>query len=237
MNRYWVGTPNFNYGNDGRLFLFPHWTAGSFDSAVSTLTDPYRSASAHYVIEGDRVAQLVDEDDTAWHCGNYWYNHRSISYELVGWPGNPPSYKTLDTCAELMAQASRDYFGGARLVLGENVYLHRWTQATQCPGETDIEYLVNRANEILEGEDMPSAQEVANAVWSKDINGYSAGDRLYLDNKQLFDRTDYSGRGKDGVTPIERLSWMAAKQEKMQDSIDLLSKKIEKIIEAMDIKE
>lgn len=151
MNKYWAGTQNYTSGNDGIAYLFPHWTAGGFAGSVSTLQNPSRQASAHYVIEGAKAAQLVKEGDTAWHCGNWWYNRRSISYELVGWPGNPPSKATLDTAAQLMAQASRTYFGGAKLVLGKNVKLHKDVAATSCPGETDIAYLVAKANELLGG--------------------------------------------------------------------------------------
>lgn len=148
-NIYWAGTPNYTPGNYGIEALFPHWTCGGFDGSVATLQNPAREASAHYVIEGGRVAQLVNETDSAWHCGNYYYNMRAISYELVGWPGNPPSYDTLDTCARMMAQASRDYFDGAPLILGENVMLHKWVKDTDCPGETDIGWLVGKANEYL----------------------------------------------------------------------------------------
>lgn len=148
-NVYWAGTSNYTPGNFGIEALFPHWTCGGFDGSVATLQNPDRQASAHYVIEGGRVAQLVSEDDSAWHCGNYYYNMRAIAYELVGWAGNPPSYDTLDTCARMMAEASRKYFGGAKLVLGENVILHKWVADTDCPGETDIDWLVNKANEYL----------------------------------------------------------------------------------------
>jgi len=150
-NVYWAGTSNYTSGNFGIVALFPHWTCGGFDGSVATLQNPDRQASAHYVIEGTKVAQLVSESDSAWHCGNYYYNMRAISYELVGWAGNPPSYETLDTCARMMAQASRDYFGGAKLVLGDNVMLHKWVSSTDCPGETDIDWLVNRANMYLNG--------------------------------------------------------------------------------------
>lgn len=149
MNKWWAGSPNYNSGNNGRLYLFPHWTAGGFSGSVATLQNPARQASAHYVIEGDNVAQLVDEANTAWHCGNAWYNHRSIAYEMVGWPGHPPTRETLDTTAQLMADASRRYFGGARLVLGENVMLHKMVYPTSCPGESDIGYLIAKANEYL----------------------------------------------------------------------------------------
>lgn len=72
--------------------------------------------------------------------------------------------------------------------------------------------------EVKEEMTMPSADE----IWNYKINGIAAKERLYLNNKQLFDKKDYSGRGKDGATPIERITYMAAKQEKMQESIDKL---------------
>ena len=76
-------------------------------------------------------------------------------------------------------------------------------------------------------EDMPSADEIAKAVWKKDIHGMSAGERLYLDNKQLFDRKDYSGRGINGCTPIERITWLAAKVDKLQETCDAIIAKLD----------
>ena len=170
-NVYWAGTPNYTSGNYGIVALFPHWTCGGFDGSVSTLQNPNRQASAHYVIEGTKVAQLVSENDSAWHCGNYYYNMRSISYELVGWSGHPPTYETLDTCARMMAQASRKYFGGAKLTLGGNVYLHKWVSDTDCPGETDIDWLVSRANSYLgkDDDDMTDDQinKLAKAIYKE----------------------------------------------------------------------
>lgn len=204
---WWAGTPNYTPGNYGVEALFPHWTCGGFEGSVATLQNPDRQASAHYVIEGGNVAQLVSEDDSAWHCGNYYYNMRAISYELVGWPGNPPSYDTLDTCARMMADASRRYFGGARLVLGENVMLHQWVYATDCPGETDVEWLVNRANDYLE-DDMARGDDIWNFITND---------------------SDPTGRGKK-ANMRDRIAWMAAKQEKMQDSIDKLTEMVAKLV-------
>lgn len=77
-------------------------------------------------------------------------------------------------------------------------------------------------------DDMPTAKEIASEVWAHKINGHSAGERLYLDNKQLFDRKDYSGRGMDGCTPIERITWLAAKVDKLQASVDKLTELLDK---------
>ncbi len=67
----------------------------------------------------------------------------------MGWPGNPPSKATLNSAAEQMAKDSRKFFGGAKLVLGGNVLFHKMVSATSCPGETDIPYLIDKANALL----------------------------------------------------------------------------------------
>ena len=155
MNLWWAGTPNYTSGYISRSYIFPHITEGGFQGSIATLQNPSRKASAHYVVDGDEVAQLVSEDDTAWHCGHSWYNKRSLSIELVGTTDNPPNRDTLATAAELMADMSRRYFGGKRLVLGKdgNVMLHKWVYDTSCPSTTDIDYLMEKANAILGYED------------------------------------------------------------------------------------
>lgn len=199
-NVYWAGTPNYTPGNSGVQYLFPHWTCGGFDGSVSTLQNPDRQASAHYVIEGDRVAQLVSESDSAWHCGNHHYNMRSVSYELVGWAGNPPSYETLDTCARMMARASEDHFGGAPLVLGENVMLHKWVKDTDCPGETDVDWLVERANHYLNGEEEEKVQAVRITQFGDEVHRlYKEGDHFYTADKAEIDSATGFGYVDEGV--------------------------------------
>lgn len=97
MSLTWYGTPNFSYGNNGRFYIFVHICEGWWDGSIATLQNPDRQASAHYVISGSDIAQLVSENDTAWHCGNYWYNRRSLGIELCGTTANPPSTEALDT--------------------------------------------------------------------------------------------------------------------------------------------
>ena len=146
MSITWYGTPNFSYGNNGRLYIFVHICEGWWDGSISTLQNPARQASAHYVISGSDVAQLVSENDTAWHCGNYWYNRRSLSIELCGTTANPPSTETLDTCARLLADMSKRHLGGEKLVHGENIIYHREVYATSCPSTANIDYAVAQAN-------------------------------------------------------------------------------------------
>lgn len=177
MSVYADYSPNYTSGNLGVQYLFPHITEGGFAGSVATLKNPSRQASAHYVIENETVAQLVLESDTAWHCGNWWYNQRSISYELVGTTANPPSKATLDTCAGMMAEASRKYFDGAKLVLGENVMLHKMVSATSCPGTTDISYLIAKANEILgQGGEAPAPEPVEPPMDNNEYEEETGGD-------------------------------------------------------------
>ena len=52
MSLTWYGTQNYTPGNDGRLYIFPHICEGWWDGSISTLQNPARQASAHYVVSG-----------------------------------------------------------------------------------------------------------------------------------------------------------------------------------------
>ncbi len=53
----------------------------------------------------------------------------------------------------------------------------------------------------------------------------------------ISDKKDYSGRGKEGSTIFARIPFMAAKQEKMQQSIDILSDNVDTILRILTDKE
>lgn len=199
MSLTWYGTQNYTPGNDGRLYIFPHICEGWWDGSISTLQNPARQASAHYVVSGGDVAQLVSENDTAWHCGNWWYNRRSIGIELCGTTANPPSRETLDKAAELMADISRRWFGGAKLEHGGNVMLHREVFSTSCPGPTDIGYLLDKANAILGyGEDCPSGwqQDAECRYWYANGDGtWPTGWAKIGDAWYWFDKSGYMRAG------------------------------------------
>jgi N-acetylmuramoyl-L-alanine amidase len=84
----WHPSPNFEARRPN--FVILHQTTNStIDKALSTLTNPQRKVSAHYLIsrEGD-ILQLVDERQRAWHAGQSWWggttdlNSASIGIEL-----------------------------------------------------------------------------------------------------------------------------------------------------------
>lgn len=173
--------------------LVPHIAEGGMASVDATFAGGGRQASAHFCVEGTTVHQYVGLDDTAWAVGDFEGNQETVSVEHAGTTAHPPTRQTLETSAHLFARLARLY-GWDRLVLGENVRLHKWYSATSCPSTMDVGWLVARANEILGGNDM-----TADDVWSFDNGGDPRGRNAW---RQLNDLTDMMGtwwNGQDGA--------------------------------------
>ncbi|MGW4051819.1 N-acetylmuramoyl-L-alanine amidase [Streptomyces sp. NPDC004779] len=85
------GTKNYTTGSrpasgvDIRQIVI-HDTEGAWDGALDVLTNPTKSASAHYMVsqKGDKIAQMVENKDLAWHAGNWTHNMHSIGVEHEG---------------------------------------------------------------------------------------------------------------------------------------------------------
>jgi hypothetical protein len=83
-----------------------HSTESSYSAAKAAFQDPTRLASAHYLISRTgRIAQMVLEQDIAWHAGNWDYNTRAIGIEHEGYAGVPGSFTLVEyrTSAHLAA--------------------------------------------------------------------------------------------------------------------------------------
>lgn len=95
-----------------------------------------REASAHYQVQSDgRVGQLVWDTDTAWHCGDFEQNCRSIGIEHADDSSNPwhISDACLDAGAHLVAALCR-YYDLGRPEWGRNLFGHSDFAPTECPG-------------------------------------------------------------------------------------------------------
>lgn len=154
MNVIWKGSPNYNVGGNSPDKIVVHWMCGTLASCDATFANPRREASAHYGVGPHEVHQYVREGDIAWHAGNAQANRTSLGIEHEGGPGWPPSKETLDRSAELMADIARRY-GWGRLTWMVNVFPHNHFSATSCPGDTNVAYLVAKANEFLGGGSVP----------------------------------------------------------------------------------
>ncbi|MCL2605494.1 MAG: N-acetylmuramoyl-L-alanine amidase [Defluviitaleaceae bacterium] len=82
-------SPNITRGRQGHHkpdMIVCHITEGSFNGAVSWLTNPESKASTHYIVAQDgRTTQMVELTDTAWGNGtggtkssNIWHGHSTL---------------------------------------------------------------------------------------------------------------------------------------------------------------
>jgi hypothetical protein len=89
-----------------------HVTESSFDSTVAWFRNPRAGVSAHYVVGRDgEIAQMVPNDEIAWHAGNHWYNVHSIGVEDEGLVEVPGTFTDAEyrASARLVASLLRRY--------------------------------------------------------------------------------------------------------------------------------
>lgn len=130
-----AGRPNAIYihhwGNDGQ----------KFDNVVAYLCRSGGNSSAHYVVQGGRVAEIVSPDNRAWHAGVQG-NPRGIGIECR--PEMSP--EDFETVAALIADL-RDRYGALPL------RGHKDVMNTACPGRwySRLSELSARADAIRSG--------------------------------------------------------------------------------------
>jgi hypothetical protein len=87
-----VAASSANYTQSSRTtsdidMVVIHTTQGSYSGTISWFQNADASASAHYVIRSSdgEITQMVDEEDVAWHGGDWDTNSRSIGIEHEGY--------------------------------------------------------------------------------------------------------------------------------------------------------
>lgn len=232
-----------NIVDDGHGYLAPkylviHETGNDAATADALAHVRYWSSHplcmAHYVTDWNGIVyHTVRDDRMCYHVGNA--NPFTVGIELCRTARADRFEKVWDTGVEFAAWYLNKRGWGIDRMVSHAYCSHTWGGSDhedplsyfRQHGRTWAQF-VQDVEERL-GDDMPTPKE----IWDYKINGVSAGERLYLDNKQLFDRKDYSGRGKDGSTPIERICWIAKKQEDQQKQLDRLEKKLDQLIKAV----
>lgn len=140
-------SPNYTSGRQGngiKEIVIHHWGVDgqSFDGVVNWLCRSNGTSSAHYVVQANKVACLVDCANTAWHAGNWAHNLKSIGIEC-----RPEmSSGDLETVCELVADIYKCY--GVLPIIG-----HKDVASTACPGRyyAKLAYIKQRAQEIMNG--------------------------------------------------------------------------------------
>ncbi|OJG10068.1 hypothetical protein RU94_GL000814 [Enterococcus asini] len=115
-----------------------------------------REASAHYGIgKNGEIRAYVDENNTAWHAGNWNANISSIGIENCNSTGSPSwnvNQATIDSCAKLVADIAKRH-GLGKLVVNKNLFPHSYFSSTSCPGVLlgSLQYIADKANAINNG--------------------------------------------------------------------------------------
>lgn len=181
VTRWWgAHTDNFTYGRGGYRvngIVIHHAVTTDINVIGTVFSQPGRYGSAHYGVGGNQVHQYVDEDNTAYHCSNWWGNQNTIGIECVNSSlggDYPVADDTLETVIRLVADIANRY-GLGRLYVNPSedcpkLSGHRDWQgaATYCPGDylyARLQYICDRANDI----NFPPAPAPAPAIQWVDV--------------------------------------------------------------------
>lgn len=211
----WIGSPNHYNGRNGYhvAHITLHIMVGRLTGTDSVFQSSGSAASAHYGIGGDgTIHQYVDESNGSWSDANYASNNSTISIEHEGgMEGVPCTQACMDASAALCADIAQRY-GWDHLWhdrLNGNIWLHREVPGTDhagcpdlAPNGLDVNYVINKANEILqEGGNMTTAQVTEALYTAKGNDGRNIFDSVIQTRNELKDRATealYTAKGNDG---------------------------------------
>ncbi|CUK96479.1 N-acetylmuramoyl-L-alanine amidase [Listeria monocytogenes] len=155
--------PHYSSGRSGAKVnkIVIHHMAGTNYDIVPNIWQT-REASAHYGIgKNGEIHAYVDENNTAWHAGNWNANISSVGIEHCNSTGSPNwgiNQATIDASARLCADIAKRY-GLGKLVVNKNIFPHSYFSATSCPGQLlgKLQEIADKANAINNGSSTPSA--------------------------------------------------------------------------------
>lgn len=194
-------TNNYTVGREGKKikYIIMHWIVGNLASCDATFKNASRQASAHYGIEDSTIHQYVQDQNTAWHAGNWNTNTESIGIEHSGGElladkktRRKPSEETHRTSALLIKELCKKY----NIPL-DRKYILKHNEVgganTQCCGTLDIDYII----ELAKGEDTPITPEEPQVdpkiVLKKKLNNelwHALKEFEHLRQLKLIDRED-----------------------------------------------
>lgn len=170
----WADISNYTQGRTEpiRGIAIHHTASTNGTSSAGWFQNPNANASAHYIVDGNKVIQCVREEDTAWALGDWLGNCAYVSIEVTNsslggdYPVSSTSVKTVE---KLIADiAKRNNIGTLWLnpqATFPTLAGHRDFVATICPGDYQyarLQEYADAANEI----NNPTPKK-ADLKWSK----------------------------------------------------------------------
>lgn len=141
-------TPNYTEGREDTPIdrIVIHWIgAGTATSTIAWFGSEKSQVSAHFLVSEKNIYQFVDEDDTAWHSGNWEMNQRSIGIEHDATPDRELSDESYKTSAQLVADICKRH---SIPLDREHIIAHKEVKATQCCGTVSVEKIIAMAREL-----------------------------------------------------------------------------------------
>lgn len=204
--------PAFMAGRSGHeitgIVVHHYGVMGStYAGTIRTLTKPTAAASAHFVIDAGKVAQLVALSDTAYHADNWPINLCTIGIECP--PECTPAQ--IDTLVTLIVGLYKCY--GRVLPLSG----HKDHAPTECPGRyyPMLQDIQARATALWSSANAPDPQQPAPdnvPDWAADAADWTIANGLVAgDGKQYgWDEPVTLARA---VTILHRYNQLTAKKE------------------------
>ena len=188
----------FTRGRSGReidRIVLHHWgnDGQKHDNIINWFKNPLSNVSAHFVVSGERVTQMVNLNDTAWHAGNWDWNCRSIGIEAR--PEKDEA--TQKTVAELIAQIWTHY---GKLPL----YEHREVVPTGCPGrwhKEEVKAMAEEAYKKLTAKKATTTKKATSAATKKKTTKTLTASKISTYAKQVI-RGDF-GNGAARVKALK----------------------------------
>ena len=191
----WRDSPNHYTGRLGQSVnhITLHIMVGRLAGTDTCFKKSSFGAASHYGVGGDgTIYQWVDENNGSWADANWQSDCSGVTIEHEGgMDGVPVTDAEVEASAKLCADIAKRY-GWTSLnhdASGNrtgNIVLHREVPGTdhygcpdRCTNALPVDRIINRANEILGGDNMPTAKEIAQAVWEYSYKNSPSGGNMF----------------------------------------------------------
>ena len=145
-----VGAGNWDTSRKSIDRVVIHTMVGTAASASSHFFNPASKVSAHYgVLLDGSIWHWVDENNTAYHAGNYAMNQRSLGIEHEdNGDYNGPRTDALYTTSAKLVKDICNFYGIS--IDREHIIKHSEVKATGCPDALDIDRIIREASGVTE---------------------------------------------------------------------------------------
>src|SRR5690606_5716453 len=204
---------NYTGGRAGQApqFVVVHTYNGKGRSLFNWFNSQSAQVSAHYAIFLDgNGEQYVDESNTAWHCGNWDANTKSIGIEHQD-NGNPNDSTRTDAMYETSAQLIADIYRRYGWDKKNKALIkpHKEFASTGCPAALNLDRIRNRVYDILNPAPLPVDNFYRVFKDGVQLNAYSLKDNAFnfwyhdKSRKVIFQNKDITSEFLTMATKLE----------------------------------